>query len=331
MSISAAAPIFYGALPVFADIEEKYFCLDPDDVERKITKNTKAIIVVDIFGQSYEYKRINEIARKHSIMVIEDAAQVPFGKIDDKFAGNNGDMGIFSLNYHKHIHTGEGGVIVTNDDDLAMRCKLIRNHAEAVVDDMGYTGSPINMVGMNLRMTEVEAAIGRQQLKKLQDLVRVRRENVARLEALIRPIEFLIPPAVRENAEHVYYVHAIKYEENKTKGVSRKTFVDAVNAELTAGGKLLANNSLLSCGYVKPLYLQSLYQKRTGIGSARYPFENPASRKINYERGLCPNAERFHFKELIIHDLVHASLTPADVDDIGKAFQKVAENLHELT
>ena len=176
MVISATAPLFYGAIPVFTDIEPEYFCLDPKSVEEKITSRTKAIIVVDIFGQPYDADAINAIAKKHGIAVIEDAAQAPGAYYKGRAAGALADIGVYSLNYHKHIHAGEGTVVVTNDPALAERLQLIRNHAEAVVEEKGVSDLT-NMVGYNFRLTEVQAAIGREQLKKLDGLDGTRQEN----------------------------------------------------------------------------------------------------------------------------------------------------------
>ncbi|GBR75480.1 pyridoxal phosphate-dependent aspartate aminotransferase superfamily, partial [Candidatus Termititenax persephonae] len=153
MSASATAPLIYNAIPVFADVEPDCFCLSASEVERKITDKTKAIIVVDIMGQPYD-QRINEIARRRNIKIIEDCAQAPYARYKEKFAGTLGDIGVYSLNYHKHIHSGEGGIIVTNDDALANKLRLIRNHAEAVVEAKGETDLT-NMLGFNYRMTEV--------------------------------------------------------------------------------------------------------------------------------------------------------------------------------
>jgi perosamine synthetase len=160
MSASATAALIYGGVPIFSDIEEDCFCVDPVDIEGKITPRTRAIIAVDIFGQPIASEKIRKVAKKHGLYVIEDAAQAPGAMYKDKFAGNLGDIGVYSLNYHKHIHSGEGGIVVTNDDKLADRVRLIRNHAESVVDAKGEKDL-VNMVGFNYRMTELEAAVVR--------------------------------------------------------------------------------------------------------------------------------------------------------------------------
>jgi len=330
MSVSASVPFFFGAIPVFADIEEDFFCLDPDDIQRKITDRTKAILIVDLFGQSFACEEVNTIARKHNLKVIEDAAQAPWGRYKDSWTGTNGDIGVFSLNYHKHIHTGEGGVIVTNDDDLALRCQLIRNHAEAVIDELDTEIDMDNMIGLNFRMTEIEAGIGRVQLQKLPGVVEKRRANVARLEERLREIDFLSMPAVRSETKHAFYVHAMKYNQKKAMDVSRANFVKAVNMELMPSGTNKTRNSYVCAGYVKPLYKLKLYQKRSGFSKMAYPFELSLQRGIDYSQVCCPVVEKMHSEQLIYHDLIHASLNDEDMADIAKAFLKVAEHLSEL-
>ena len=203
MCASATAPLVYNAIPVFADIEADYFCIDIESLEEKITPKTKAIIVVDIMGQVYN-QEINKLAKKYDLKIIEDCAQAPYAKFGDKFAGTLGDIGIYSLNYHKHIHSGEGGILVTNDDELANKLRLIRNHAEAVVEAKGETNL-VNMIGFNYRMTEIEAAICREQLKKLPDLIEERQKNIKYLEKKLSKIPCLKMPKVRGNSTHVYY------------------------------------------------------------------------------------------------------------------------------
>ena len=119
------------------------------------------------------------VAKEHNLYVIEDCAQAPGTKYHDKFVGTIGDIGIFSLNYHKHIHTGEGGVCITNNDNLANKMQLIRNHAESVVENKGDIQLE-NMLGFNFRLTEIQAAIGIEQLKKLDPELKIR-QNYAKL------------------------------------------------------------------------------------------------------------------------------------------------------
>lgn len=326
MSASATAPLIYNAIPVFADIEEEYFCLDAQSIEAHITDKTKAIIVVDIFGQPYDADKINEIAKRHGLKVIEDTAQAPGAVYKGKYAGTLGDIGIYSLNYHKHIHCGEGGIAVTNDDELADRMRLIRNHAEAVVEAKGVFNLN-NMIGFNLRMTEVEAAIAREQLKKLAGLLEERRNNVAYLENKLKALPCITFPKTREECVHSYYVHPIKYISELMGGITRETFVQAVKAELMPIELRETEGVSIGCGYVKPLYLQPVYQRKQAYGDGSYPWGNNQG---NYEKGLCPICEKMHFEALITHELMRPFMTKKDLDDVVAAFCKVYEYREEL-
>jgi len=328
MSASATAALVYGAIPVFADIEEDYYCLDVESIESKITSKTKAIIVVDIFGQVYDVDAINALAAKHGLIVIEDAAQAPGAMHKEKYAGTLGDMGIFSLNYHKHIHSGEGGIIVTDDDILADRLRLIRNHAEAVLSARGIKSRDelINMIGFNYRMTEIEAAIAHEQLKKLPALLTERIANTDYLNGKLAKTPCLIKTKVRAQSKHVFYVHALQFDPDIA-GMHRNTFIDAVKAELPQ--TLLRDESavLLSYGYVKPLYLQPLYQERIGFGRDGFPFNQSS---INYEKGLCPVTEKMHYDLLLSHEFMRPGMSKDDMDDVVSAFEKVWEHRGEL-
>jgi len=329
MSASASAALVYNAIPVFADIEEDYFCLDPDSVEERITPRTKAIMAVDIFGLPYDAGRINAIAERHNLTVIEDAAQAPGVKSGGKYAGTLGHIGVYSLNYHKHIHAGEGGIIVTDDDELAERMRLIRNHAEAVVEQMGRTHL-VNMLGFNFRMTEIEAAITREQLKKLKGIMKSWRENVRYLEEKLAPIPCLVMPRVRPGCEHAYYVHPVKFRSDVA-GVSRERFVDAVKAELPHYVNREGEGVKIGCGYVQPLYLQPLYQRKTVYGDKGFPFVAPFyTGEVRYEKGICPVCEDMYETQLFTHELMRPSLTKDDLDDVVSAFSKVWEYRKEL-
>jgi dTDP-4-amino-4,6-dideoxygalactose transaminase len=325
MSASATAALIYGGIPVFADIEEEYYCLDPDSIEKLITPKTKAIIVVDLLGLPYDVERINAIAEKHNLTIIEDCAQAPGAKYNNKFAGTLGDMGVYSLNYHKHIHCGEGGVIVTDDDELANKLRLIRNHAEAVAGGKELTDY-VNMVGFNYRMTEIEAAIAGCQLDKLKDLIAERQKNCAYLEAGLKDIPVLKMPAVRENCTHSYYVHALQYDEIPGE-VSRNKFVEAIQAELPVTELREAEGPLISYGYGQPLYLLPMYQKRIAFGKDGYPF---TLTDRTYEKGLCPVTEKMFDKLFIGHELMRPGMTKKDLDDVIEAFYKVWGNRSQL-
>ena len=173
MCATATAILHWNAIPIFCDIDQDTFGLDYNLIESKITKKTKAIISVDIHGQSAKIDKIMAIARKYNLKVISDSAQAIGSKFKSKYTGTLSHIGGFSFNYHKHIHTGEGGVIITDDNKLAERMRLIRNHGEAVVFKNGITKIN-NILGHNFRLGEIEASIGIEQLKKLKKLVNKR-------------------------------------------------------------------------------------------------------------------------------------------------------------
>ncbi len=329
MCISATAPLFYGAVPVFADVEPEYFCLDPKSVEAAITTRTKAIIVVDLFGGAHDSDAINAIAKKHGIKVIADSSQVPSGKFNGKFSGTQSDIGVYSLNFHKHIHTGEGTVVVTNDDALAQRLQLIRNHAEAVVDDMGVTDLS-NMVGHNFRMTELIAAIGREQLKKLDKLVEERLKNCAYIAERCQDMPGFRPAKVRPGSMHVFYMQPFLYDEEKV-GVPRAKFIAAIEAELPPTELQEEEGVLMGGGYVKPLYLMPIFQKQIAFGSKGYPFKSEYYKgEARYEAGMCPVVEHLYEKELFTHDMMRPGMTTSDLDDVIAAFHKVYEYRSEI-
>ena len=329
MSASAVAPLIYGAVPVFADIEEDYFCLSPESVESRITSRTKAIIVVDIFGLPYNKEAINKIAKKHGILVIEDCAQAPGATYRGILAGTLGDVGIYSLNYHKNIHTGEGGMVVTNNKNLAERVQLIRNHAESVVEAKGVKNI-VNMVGFNFRMTEIEAALGREQLKRLPRLFKQRVANVSYLNEALSQISCLEPAKVRPGCAHAYYVHPIKFKQDVA-GIHRNKFVDAVKAELPVTKLREAEGVKLGYGYVKPLYLLPIFQNKIAFGKNGYPWNSSVYKgKVSYHKGSCPVVEDMHYNRLITHELLSPSMKKNDLDAVVKAFKKVWDNKDQL-
>lgn len=319
MTASATAALVYGAIPVFADIDPQIFCLSPESIEKCITPYTKAIIVVDIFGHPADMVEIMKIARDHDLVVIEDAAQAPGAKYKGRYAGTLADIGVYSLNYHKTIHCGEGGIIVTENDDFAERLQLIRNHAEVVVKEKGVKNL-VNMIGFNFRMTEIEAAIAIEQLKKLEKLLLPRIAAADYLTKHLSEFPSIVPPHVRSEVRHGYYVYPLIYHAEEV-GVPRERFVSALNAE----GIPMVN------GYVEPLYLEPCYQQQIAFGKEGFPFTYPGYKgKVNYQPGICPVTERMFYRELMYTKICHANITNGDLDDIIHAFEKIMGNIQEL-
>ncbi|MFA4876147.1 MAG: DegT/DnrJ/EryC1/StrS family aminotransferase [Methanoregula sp.] len=320
MTASATAALVYGATPVFADIDPKIFCISPDSIEKCITPSTKAIIVVDIFGHPADMDEIMNIAHDHDLVVIEDAAQAPGAKYKGRYAGTLADMGVYSLNYHKTIHCGEGGIVVTDNDEYAERLQLIRNHAEVVVKDKGVKNI-VNMIGFNLRMTEIEAAIAIEQLKKLEKLLIPRINAADYLTKHLMDLPGIIPPHVRSEVRHGYYVYPIIFLAEKV-GISRKKYIAALNAE----GIPIVND-----GYQEPLYLLPCYQQRIAFGKDGFPFTYPGNKcHANYNPGICPITERMYYSELMHTDICHAGVTRNDLDDFITAFEKVNNHKGEI-
>ena len=319
MCASATAILHWNAIPIFADIESETFCLDIASVEANITPKTKAIMSVDIFGHSADMDALISLARKYNLKVISDTAQAPGAFYHEKYAGTLADIGGYSLNYHKHIHTGEGGILVTNDDELADRMRLIRNHAETVVEDKGVSNLN-NMIGHNFRLGEIECAIGIEQLKKLKQLVKTRQKRAERLIEGLKDLTGLRPPVVQDDCTHVYYVLPLIVDVEKL-GTSRESIVQALEAEGVSG---------LSAGYVN-VHLLPMYQEKIAYGSNGFPWTLDGVRQdIDYTKGICPVAEMLHEKTFIGFQMCVHELSDNDIDLIVRAFKKVWENIDSL-
>src|SRR3989338_4465937 len=202
MSASATAILANGAVPVFADIDEKTFCIDPRSVRQRITKYTKAIMVVNLYGQAANFTELLKIAKEYGLKIIEDNAQSPGATWKGKYAGTIGDVGIFSFNVQKTMQTGEGGMLVTNDKRAALRAQLCRNHGEVVADQMPDYDAGV-IFGSNYRMTEIVAAMARIQLSRLDFLTKKRQALAAYLTKGISRIPGIAAPFIHPNNTHV--------------------------------------------------------------------------------------------------------------------------------
>lgn len=313
MTASVTCVLIYNAIPVFVDILPDTFCLDPEAIRHVITPRTKAIVAVDLFGHPFEANEIMAVAREHNLIVIEDASQAYGARYHGRPAGTLADIGVFSLNVHKTINSGEGGVCVTNNDEFADRMRLIRNHGEAVVKDKGVKNI-LNMIGYNYRMGEIEAAIASEQLKKVDSLVAARIENAEYLTERLRSFSGITPPIVKPGIRHGYYGYSVCYDASQT-GIPRDLFVSALRAE----------GIPTSIGYVEPIYLQPVYQQRIAYGAYGCPFSCSYNKEsvVSYKKGICPVAERMYYEEWIGNGLVHKGISKRDLDDIVCAYEKV--------
>ena len=318
MSASATAILHWNAIPVFADIDPQTYNLDPDSIRNNITKYTKAIMVADIFGLSADMEKINDIAKEFNLKVISDTAQAPGALYKNHMAGTMADIGGFSLNYHKHIHTGEGGILITNNDDYADRLRLIRNHAEVVVADKNF-GSLDNMIGHNFRLGEIESAIGIEQLKKLNNLVESRQALAEKLNRGLSSLEGLITPFIPHDQTSTFYVYPLQIDPKKIT-ISRDLICEALNAE----GFSIANR-------YQNIHLLPIYQKKIAYGTNGFPWTSDiCKREVSYKKGICPTAEKLNDELYMGFGLCNFDWTLDDIDLIVETFIKVWNNFDEF-
>jgi perosamine synthetase len=339
MTCSATAPMGWGTGVRFGDIERGHYCLSVDSVrEHLLNAFTKfsAVIPVSLFGQPYDanaYKTMLEETRKltgRRVYVIEDAAQAVGSTLDGRYAGTLGDIGVYSFNLGKHLTAGEGGMIVTDDDELAMRCRLIMNHAEAVINDYDKQSAPgvipagqvishdmYSLFGFNLRMPEISAAIVRVQLGKMDHMIAQRVDNVDYLVNKLKDIPCLEMPAVRTGCTHSYYVLPLKYKQEEVAGQSlpafsphRDHFVAAVKAELKPVMGRENEGVTIGAGYIKPIQAMPLFDRSAD--------ETPECKR------------QWQDELIIVHRMFGPAASRRDLDDVANAFEKCWENREEI-
>jgi len=310
---TATCALMHNAIPVFADIEPETCCLDAAAVEAKISPLTRAIIPVHLFGHPADMHAILAVARKHKLKVIEDCAQAPGARYRARLVGTMGDCGVFSFTENKNITTGEGGMLITDDSEIARVAQMVRNHGETILEAQKERTYNSYILGWNYRMTEIEAALGIVQLKRLDRLNEQRNELAQYLAERMDSLPGLTLLRTRPGCTHTYYVFAFTYDEARAE-LPRAEFARAVNAEGVG----------LGVGYVRPLYLTAIYHE--GRPSAFRFYEGNA----RYDKGICPVAERMHERDLLLMGTVRPPCTFADMDDIAAAMAKVLQNRHEF-
>ncbi|MDO8716336.1 MAG: DegT/DnrJ/EryC1/StrS family aminotransferase [Dehalococcoidales bacterium] len=283
---TANAPLFVGATPVFAEIEEQTFGLDPDDVERKITPRTKAIIPVHYGGIACQIDKLKRIAEKHKLILIEDAAESFGSAVNGRKLGSIGDSAILSFCSAKVITTGEGGMVLTNSRDVYEKAKLVYSHGRAETADYFSTAEQMEYItlGYNFRMSTMTAALGLSQVKKVDDIIRMRRENAEYLTEKLSGIKDISTPALPPGCSHVYMLYTIRL---KNQGVR-----DRLKDHLTSKG-------ILSRIYFNPVHLSQFYRKKFG-----------------YKEGLLPVTEKIASEVLTLP--MSPPLTHKEIDSIAR-------------
>ena len=257
---SSNCVLYQGAKPVFADIDPRTFNIDPSDAAEKITAKTKVVIPVHLYGQPAEMDALREIAEDYGIHLVEDAAQAHGAEYKRQKVGGLGDIGCFSLYATKNMTTGEGGIITTNNRELARKVRLLINH--------GDTGKYNHVIlGYNYRMSEASAAVGSVQLKKLDKSNEIRRKNASVLTGGIGKVSGLTPPYVKDDMKHVFYQYVIRVKESYP--VDR----DELAEHLRERGVGVAVH------YPTPVYGQPLY-KELGYGKAVCSMAEDASKRV---------------------------------------------------
>lgn len=291
---TATAILAANAVPVFTEVKDGTFCMDPADVEAKITERSRALMVVHLGGNAADMDALMALAGRHGLAVIEDCAQAPGVRYKGRQVGSIGHLGVFSLTETKTITCGEGGVVTTNDPALALKLRLLRNHGEGVVEESWDDEELANLVGMNFRLTELQAAVAIAQLGKLEERNQVRRDNAAYLVQRLAGHPALRPPEVEPGTDDACYI--LKWRYRPEPGMpDRDAFVAAVQAE----------GIPLCAGYTRLLYQNPVFSRRNTAG--------PVS---------CPRSEQIN-REFVWFPAVHPPNTHADMDDVVVAIDKV--------
>ena len=264
---TANAPLFVGAKPVFADIEDKTYGLDPEDVKRKITPRTKAIIPIHYGGCPCLITELRQIAKEHNLILIEDAAESLGATVGGKKGGSFGNAAILSFCSNKVITTGEGGAVVTSDREIYERLKLIRSHGRAENSDYFSSTDYMDYValGYNFRMSDITAALGIAQLKKIDTVIEMRRRNAQMLSARLSRIADIEVPHPPGNFFHVYQMYTIRVKEGKEKR-------DALSA-------YLAEQGIMTKVYFHPAHQTHFYKNKLGY-KCDLPITESLSRQV---------------------------------------------------
>ena len=318
---TVAAVLATGAIPVFVDTDPATWQIDPNKIEAQITSKTKAIMPVHILGLPADMVKINAIAKRHGLVVIEDACQAHGAEIGGQKVGSFGDAGCFSFQNSKNLPIGEGGAINSNDDAFMDRCYSYHNYGNPYGSVVGQVSAGTLIAGTKLRLSEYQAAIGIGQLKRLPAQTDLRNANAAYLRERISKIPGVIPYTLTPNVTRAaFHLFPFRYDKNGFKGMSRATFLKALNAE----------GIPCSEGYAplnKMPYLQNAFQSKNY--KKMYTAAELDLNAFN-ERNTCPLNDKLCNEEAVWFYQSMLLGTKADMDDIVNAIQKIHDNADKI-
>jgi len=315
---TCASIIAANCVPVFCDIDPDTFCLSPQKLEELITPKTKCVVTVHWCGNVGDLDQISNICIQKGIFLIEDAAQAPTSFYKSSAVGAFGDLGVFSFNEPKNIMTGEGGLIITDNKKFAIKCRLIRNHGEAIIKDNASDEDLINVVGYNFRMTEVHAAIAYVQTKKLTMINSYRENNYSYLLKNIKTkfSDYLIPQKITHLDSYYAYTASFKWNYKKAE-VHRDIIAQA----------LIAEGIPVFIGYHRLMCDHPMFKRKIAFGKKHYPwFDND----INYNNIDVTNARHLVDHEFLGFLQTGYPNTEKDMVDIINAFEKIIHNIELL-
>ena len=316
---SGMAVLHQNAVPIFADVDAQTYNIDPASVEALITDRTKAIVAVHLHGHPAEMDPLMELAEKHNLVVIEDAAQALGGEYKGKKVGSLGHIAAFSFCQDKIITTGgEGGIVTTNDDQMAEAGRTFKDHGyweeehRTLLEMEALYVYIHHGLGFNYRMTEMQSVIGIVCLKRLDEWVDKRRENAHFLSERIEQIPQLDPPYEAPHVKHAFYKYALTVNPDQLK-VERDQFILALRAE---GIPCIA-------GVPPENQKEEVFQKLTGYGKTHCPFTCPWYKgKVDYSQMDTPVARELGSRTIWL--LVHPTVERSDLEDCAVALEKVA-------
>ncbi len=318
---TAVAVLATGAMPVFVDVDPVTFQIDPEKIENKITPRTRAIIPVHILGLPADMPRIMQIANTHNLMVVEDACQAWLAEIDHQKMGTFGHAGCFSFQNSKNIPIGEGGAIVSDNDEFMDRCYSYHNYGNPYGAVVGEVGAGTVIAGTNLRITEYQAAIGLAQLKRLEEQTTARGKNAEYLKSQIRDIPGILPyefsPGVTRAAFHLF---PFRYKKEDFQGLPREGFLKALRAEGIPCTK--GYDTINNMPYLNNAFQSKNFQKM-------YPGEMLDFDKY-MERNQCPENDRLCNEEAVWFTNNMLLGTRSDMNDIFMAIEKINVNAGEI-